>query len=155
MSVSGLSIIIVSYSVKKIGLSTDPRGTPNLWCNYKTYSRLVFSPSVSCLQDRKEPTQLRGKSKGAGLQSEDLSSDFTSYPRSLDLLIRVLFQLYGEHTVLQPFRCIELIVYIVISVLPGTHFHLSQVKHLRVKCLAQGHNILIIRLCPKIERGET
>ena len=27
-----------------------------------------------------------------------------------------------------------------ISVLPGTHFHLSQVKHLMVKCLAQGHN---------------
>ena len=48
----------------------------------------------------------------------------------------------GEHTVLQPFRRIELIVHIAISVLPGTHFHLSQVKHLRVKCLAQGHNIL-------------
>ena len=41
-----------------------------------------------------------------------------------------------------------------------THCHLcptrysfspSQVKHLRVKCLAKGHNIL----CPKIERGET
>ena len=28
-----------------------------------------------------------------------------------------------------------------ISVLPGIYFHLSQVKHLRVKCLAQGHNI--------------
>ena len=52
------------------------------------------------------------------------------------------FQLPGEHTVLQPFRRIELIAHIVISVLPGTHFHLSQVKHLRVKCLAQGHNIL-------------
>ena len=61
---------------------------------------------------------------------------------SLDLFIRVPFQLNGEHTVLQPFRRIELIVHIVISVLPGTHFHLSQVKHLRVKCLAQGHNIL-------------
>ena len=63
-------------------------------------------------------------------------------PWSLDLVIRVLFQLHGEHTVLQPFRRIELIVHIAISVLPGTHFHLSQVKHLRVKCLAQGHNIL-------------
>ena len=61
---------------------------------------------------------------------------------TLDLFIRVPFQLYGEHTVLQPFRRIELIVHIAISVLPGTHFHLSQVKHLRVKCLAQGHNIL-------------
>ena len=63
-------------------------------------------------------------------------------PWSLDLFIREPFQLHGEHTVLQPFRRIELIVHIAISVLPGTHFHLSQVKHLRVKCLAQGHNIL-------------
>ena len=63
-------------------------------------------------------------------------------PWSLDLCIRVPFQLHGEHTVLQPYRRIELIVHIAISVLPGTHFHLSQVKHLRVKCLAQGHNIL-------------
>ena len=63
-------------------------------------------------------------------------------PWSLDLLIHVPFQLPGEHTVLHPFRRIELIVHIAISVLPGTHFHLSQVKHLRVKCLAQGHTIL-------------
>ena len=64
-------------------------------------------------------------------------------PWSLDLFIRVLFQLHGEHTVLQPFRRIEqLIVHIAISVLPGTHFHLRQVKNLRVKCLSQGHNIL-------------
>ena len=33
------------------------------------------------------------------------------------------------------------IVHIAISFLPGTHFHLSQVKHLRVKCPAQVHNI--------------
>ena len=63
-------------------------------------------------------------------------------PWSLDLFIREQLQLHGEHTVLQPFRRIELIVHIAISVLPGTHFHLSQLKHLRVKCLAQGHNIL-------------
>ena len=63
-------------------------------------------------------------------------------PWSLDLFIRVPFQLPGEHTVLQPFRRIKLIVHIAISVLPGTHFHLSQVKHLRVKCLAQGYTIL-------------
>ena len=62
-------------------------------------------------------------------------------PWSLDLFIRVPFQLHGEHTVLQPFWRIELIVHIAISVLPGSHFNLSQVKHLRVKCLAQGHNI--------------
>ena len=63
-------------------------------------------------------------------------------PWSLDLFIHVPFQLPGEHTVLQPFRRIELIVHIAISVLPGTHFHLSRVKHLRVKCLAQGRTIL-------------
>ena len=63
-------------------------------------------------------------------------------PWSLDLFIRVPLQLHGEHTVQQPFRRIELIVHIAISVLPGTHFHLSQVKHLKVKCLAQAHNIL-------------
>ena len=61
---------------------------------------------------------------------------------SLDLFIRVPFQLHGEHTVLQPFQRIELIVHIAISVVPGTHFHLSQVKHLRVKFLAQGNSIL-------------
>ena len=52
-------------------------------------------------------------------------------PWSLDLFIRVPFQLHG--TVLQSFRRIELIVHIAISVLPGTHFHLSQVKDLRVR----------------------
>ena len=66
--------------------------------------------------------------------------DFT--PWSLDLCICVPFQLHGEHTVLQPFRRIELIVHIAISVLPGAHFHLKcQVKHLGIKCLAQAHNI--------------
>ena len=75
----------------------------------------------------------------SSLKTYQLTLHFT--PRSPDLLIRVQFQLHGEHTVLQPFRRIGLIVYIAISVLPGTHFYLSQVKHLRVKCLAQGHNI--------------
>ena len=67
----------------------------------------------------------------------------TFTPWSLDLLICVPFQLHGEHTVLQPFRHIKLIVclHIVISILAGTHFHPSQVKRLRVKCLSQGHNI--------------
>ena len=69
---------------------------------------------------------------------------YSSPPASPDLFIHVPFQFPGEHTVLQPFRRIELIVHIAISVLPGTHFHLSQVKHLRVKSLAQGHNILTI-----------
>ena len=34
--------------------------------------------------------------------------------------------------------------HIVISVLPGTHLHLNQVKHVRVKCFAQEHNIEIM-----------
>ena len=33
----------------------------------------------------------------------------------------------------------ELIIHIAISVTPGTHLHLSQVEHMRVKCLAQRH----------------
>ena len=44
--------------------------------------------------------------------------------------------------VLQVNDTFELIVHIAISVLPGTHFRLSQVKHLRVKCLVEGHDIL-------------
>ena len=38
-------------------------------------------------------------------------------PWSLDLFIRVPFQLHGEHTALQPFRRIEIIVHIAISCL--------------------------------------
>ena len=53
-------------------------------------------------------------------------------PWSLDLLIRVPFQLPGVHKVLQPFRRIELIVHIAISVLPGIHFYQRQVKQLRI-----------------------
>ena len=54
---------------------------------------------------------------------------FTAW--SFDLIIRVPFQPHEEQTVLQQFRHIELIVHIVISVLPFTHFHLIQVKHSR------------------------
>ena len=79
----------------------------------------------------------------------NISSDFYIFtPCSLDLFSRVPSQLHREHTVLQPFRCIELIIHTASSVLPGTHFHLSQVKHLRVKCLAKGHkgnNVPILR----------
>ena len=57
------------------------------------------------------------------------------------MFIRVPFQLQGEHTILQQFRRIGFIVHIAISVLPCIHFHLSQVKRLRVKCLAQGYSI--------------
>ena len=70
----------------------------------------------------------------------NISSDFYIFtPWSLDLFIRVPSQLHGQHTVLQLFRHIELIIHIAISVIPGTH--LSQVKHLRAKCPAHGHNI--------------
>ena len=75
----------------------------------------------------------------SSLKTYQLTSHIS--PWSLDLFIRVASELHGEHTVLQPFRRIELIIHIAISVLPGTHVHLSQVKHLRVKCLAQRHNI--------------
>ena len=84
------------------------------------------------------------KGKGAGIYSlivKTYHPNLDLYPLAMDLLIRVSFQLYREHTVLQPFRRIELIVHIAISVLPGTHAHLSQVKHLRMKCLTQGHTI--------------
>ena len=49
-------------------------------------------------------------------------------PWSLDLFIHVPFQLHGEHTVLQPFRRIELIVHIAISVLPGSLLIFTWVK---------------------------
>ena len=66
----------------------------------------------------------------------------THYSWSLDLFIQVLFQHpFLEHTALQPFRRKELIADIAISVLPGTYFQLNQVKHVRVKWLAQGHSI--------------
>ena len=55
--------------------------------------------------------------------------------------IRVPCQLHCEHTVLQQFPSIKIIVHIGISVLPCTNLHMSQVKHLRVKCLAQKYII--------------
>ena len=39
----------------------------------------------------------------------------------------------------KPTRRIGIFVYIAIPVLPGTHLHLSQVKHVRAKCLDQVH----------------
>ena len=60
------------------------------------------------------------------------------------------FQVHGEHTVLQPFRRIELIVHIAISVLPGTHFHLIQVNP-----LSAIPKDTTLKQCPKIARGET
>ena len=68
-------------------------------------------------------------------------------PWSLDLFIRVPFQLPGEHTVLQPFRRIEPIVHIAISVLPGTHFQLSEAFEGEVSCPRTQHlnNVPILR----------
>ena len=75
------------------------------------------------------------------MKSEDLSADFQFTPWSLDLFIHVTFQLHREHTVQQPFPYTELIVHNAISVLLGIYLQLSQVKHVRVKCLAQDTNI--------------
>ena len=61
---------------------------------------------------------------------------FLFTPWSLDLFIRVPFKFHVGHTLLQLFRLIELIVHIATSVLPGTHFHLSEVKR-----HAKGRNI--------------
>ena len=61
---------------------------------------------------------------------------------ALDLLIHVSFQFpFWSITTQQPLRRQEIIAHNAISVLPGTHLHLIQVKNVRVKCLDQGHNI--------------
>ena len=64
------------------------------------------------------------------------------YPRAPGL------KLHGEHTILQPFRRIELIVHIAISVLLGTHFD-------QVKWSIWGWSALLndttSKQCPKIE----
>ena len=54
------------------------------------------------------------------------SSHFTTW--SLDLFSSVPFQLYEERTSLQLLRRFEHIDSIAISVLPGIHLHLSEVK---------------------------
>ena len=70
-----------------------------------------------------------------------ISSDFYMFTHwSLNMFIRASSQLHGEHTVLQPFRRIEFVIHIAVSVLPDSHFQMGQVT-LRVKCLAQGHSI--------------
>ena len=39
------------------------------------------------------------------------------------------------------FGAFKRIVHIVISVVPDTHLHLSEGKHVRMNCLVLGHNI--------------
>ena len=98
-----------------------------------------YCVDVSCLLCKK------GKKKGkdAGLLSDIkyFIRILHFYPLSLDRFIRVPARLHGEHTVLQPFRRIKFITHIAISAPPCPHFHLSQVNHLEVECLAQEHNI--------------
>ena len=53
----------------------------------------------------------------------------------MDLFIHVPFQLPREDTALLPLGASS------ISVLPDTHLYLSEVKHVKVKCLVQGYNI--------------
>ena len=45
---------------------------------------------------------------------------------------------------MQPIQRLELLVHIVISALPGINLH---VKHVRVKCLSQGHDTETISQC--------
>ena len=89
------------------------------------------------------------KVRGAGCLISSFSSDVHIFtPWSVDLFIRVPSQLYGEQAVLQLFQRIEVTIpKIAISVLPGTHFPLSQVKHLRVKCTRTQHrnNVSVLR----------
>ena len=89
------------------------------------------------------------KGGGAGCLILSFSSDVHIFtPWSVDLFIRVPSQLYGEQAVLQLFRRIEVTIHMItISVLPGTHFPLSQVKHLRVMCPRTQHrnNVSVLR----------
>ena len=82
------------------------------------------------------------KGTGAGLLSDmksgDLSVDFTFYPLATgpSCVISTPEESIQSCSLFGTF-IIELIIHIAISVLPGTYLHLSQVKHVRVKCLAE------------------
>ena len=111
--------------------------TPLLYLSYLTLTyTFIFVKWSFCFNCLKLKVKVKIYSLISSLKTYHPTSHFNHW--SLDLFIRVPSQLHGEHTVLQPFRRIELFIHIAISVLPGTHFHLSQV---RVKCLAQGNNI--------------
>ena len=84
------------------------------------------------------------------LKTHHPTSHFT--PWSLDVFIRVPFQLHGEHTVLQPFRRNELIVHIAFSVLPGNHFTWIKWRIWRWSALPKDTTS---KQCSNIERGET
>ena len=117
----------------------------NGWKTIRRLKCLRSGPGVICHY----MTGIQYPCNGKKVQVYSLILNFT--PWSLGLLVRVPGQLQGEHTVLQPFRRIELTIHIVISLLPGTHVYLSQVKHVRVKCLSQGHSIeTMSRYCTKL-----
>ena len=84
--------------------------------------------------------------KGAGIYSyikcEDSSSDLHVTFWSLNLFMFVPFQLHEERTVLPSFRRLQLIIHIVISVLPDTYLHLSQVNNVYMYAM----NVYIIIL---------
>ena len=118
--------------------------------------------NTACIKMRNKVNPWNGKNLKVQVYSL-ISSLISSHqptlhftPWSLDLFIRVPFQLHGEHTVQQPFRRIKLIVHIAFSVLPGTHLYLSQVEHARVKCNAQRHKTKqSVRKCKQAARPTT
>ena len=75
------------------------------------------------------PQKVQIYSLTSSLETYDPTLHFT--PWYLGRFIRVSFQLHGEHTVLPPFRWIELIIHIAISVLSCTH----------LGCLSRRHDI--------------
>ena len=103
---------------------------------FHTFVILTFVFSYSPKTRDVEP-MLRHRPNKVNVQVYSIISSLKTYHPalhftlwSLNMFIRLSFQLHREHTVLQPFRRI---MHIAISVLPGTHFYLSQVKQLRVK----------------------
>ena len=72
---------------------------------------------------------------------------FTHYPWSLVLSINVPFPIpFGANST-AAISALKTNRTHAISVLPGPHLHLSQVKHIRVKCLPQGHDIETMSQC--------
>ena len=119
------SIKTINFSVSKSGICVPTLKQP--------YTNSVSINNIKTINSSVSKSGMVVKVK---VQVYSLISSLKTYhptlhftPWSLDLFIREPFQFHWEHTVLQAFRRIELIAHIAISVLPGTHFHLSQVKH--------------------------
>ena len=86
----------------------------------------------------------------SSLKTHQLNLHFT--PLSLDVFICVPFQLHGEHTVLQPFRRIELILHIAVSVISGSFYTWVNWSMWGESALPKYRTWIE---CPNIERGET